>query len=118
MNYRKLCEAAGLKEEMVEYLHQMFPEANDDDMSFDIEGAIYWFAADYHEGQSSELYSILSTSEYRPGPLEYSPSDKVSYDYSIVKEMYHALEEKFGSGSTLVDNGEHMYRSLDDEDRS
>jgi hypothetical protein len=119
MNYRKLCTAVGLKEEMVDYLRQMFSGLSEDDatMMFDIEGAIYWFAADYHQGKSSELYSILSTSEYRPGPMEYSPSDKVSYDYSTLKDMYHALEERFGGGSTLVDNGEQMYRSLE-EDRS
>lgn len=115
MNYRKLCAASGLKEEMVEYLHQMFPEAGDDDMSFDVEGAIYWFAADYHEGKSSELYSILSTSEYRPSPLEYSPSsdNANNRDRFMIKEMYNALVEKFGSGQD--DSTE--YRSFD-RDRS
>lgn len=39
----------------------------------EIEQAIYWWAADHHEGQWSELYSILSTSAYRPGPLESRP---------------------------------------------
>ena len=34
---------------------------------FEVEAAIYWFAADWHGGQSSNLYSALSTSRYRPG---------------------------------------------------
>jgi hypothetical protein len=118
VNYRKLCEASGLKEEMVNYLRQMFSGLSDgENIDFDIEGAIYWFAADNHQGQSSELYSILSTSEYHPGLMEFSPMQRVSYDYSLQKDMYHALEERFGNhGSTLVDNGEKMYRCIDQED--
>lgn len=40
---------------------------------FDSEEAIYWFASDWHSGQSSNLYSVLSTSEYRPGPMAHGP---------------------------------------------
>jgi hypothetical protein len=29
--------------------------------------AIYWFAHDYHGGQSSNLYEVLCQSEFRPG---------------------------------------------------
>ncbi len=36
---------------------------------WDVEPAIYWFANDYHGGQSSNLYSALSTSDYQPGRL-------------------------------------------------
>lgn len=51
------------KQEMVEYLtEQGFDE-------FDIEVAIYMFASLWHGGQSSELYSALSTSEFSPGPM-------------------------------------------------
>lgn len=41
---------------------------------FDIEQAIYWFAADYHTGLWSNLYSVASTSKYRPSPLEFGVS--------------------------------------------
>lgn len=34
------------------------------------EAVIYWFAHAYHGGQWSHLYSVLSTSPYRPGRLE------------------------------------------------
>ena len=36
----------------------------------DVARAIYWYAANYHEGQSSPLYEVLSRSPYRPGPME------------------------------------------------
>ena len=34
---------------------------------------LYWFCADYHSGQSSDEYRILSSMEYRPGMGECSP---------------------------------------------
>jgi len=40
---------------------------------FDREEAIYWFACEYHDGQSSNLYAALSASEYKPGPLARGP---------------------------------------------
>ena len=40
---------------------------------FSQEEAIYWFAYDWHGGQSSNLYSALSTSPYKPGPLSNGP---------------------------------------------
>ena len=34
----------------------------------DIAEATYWFAHDYHAGQNSNLYEVLSSSAYHPGP--------------------------------------------------
>ena len=51
----------------------------------DIEAAIYWFASHNHTGQNSELYSILSTSEFKP--KMYS-SD---YEEEIVIDMHKEL---------------------------
>ena len=48
--------------------------------------ALYWFAAHYHEGQWSPLYSILSARlDYRPGTFEVGPPDEES------QEIYAAL---------------------------
>lgn len=58
----------------------------------DVRGAIYWFASDHHSGRASNLYSVLSTSEYRPGPLEDGPEEG-----SVMAELYSALEEEFSS---------------------
>ena len=72
------------KDEMVAFLKATDPSAD----AFDVEEAIYWFAADYHGGQSSNLYGVLSTSDYRPGPLCRGPEDKF---------LYHELEDEYGA---------------------
>lgn len=65
-----------------------------DDM--DIEQAIYWFCSDYHGGQASNLYSVLSTSKYKPGALEKSAGDLVSVDdFSVAAIVYGHLENVF-----------------------
>jgi len=60
------------REEMIEHIRKVYGREADE---FDIEEAIYWFANDYHGGQSSNLYSALSTSEYRPGRMSNGPEE-------------------------------------------
>ena len=48
---------------------------------FDRAEAIYWFANDYHSGQASNLYSVLSTSEFSPGPIASGPSESAAMLY-------------------------------------
>ena len=87
------------KEEMVDrlaYEHlnvASIDEVSLDDM-FDIEAAIYWFSNDYYGGQGSNLYSVLSTSEYKPSPMESSIEDTES-EQAI--QMYNDLEAVFGT---------------------
>lgn len=38
--------------------------------------ALYWHCADYHEGQWSLRYRILSTLAYRPGACETGPQSE------------------------------------------
>lgn len=38
--------------------------------AFDCAAGVHWFAANYHGGQDSALYAVLSGSEYRPGASE------------------------------------------------
>ena len=38
--------------------------------AFDVECAIYWFAANNHAGQGSSLYEVISASPYNPGACE------------------------------------------------
>lgn len=56
----------------------------------DIEAAIYWYASDWHSGQSSDLYAVLCASPYTPGPMENSPEndlDSESYCwYNILQD--------------------------------
>jgi len=60
------------REEMIEHIRKVYGREADE---FDIEEAIYWFANHYHGGQSSNLYSALSTSEFRPGRMSNGPEE-------------------------------------------
>lgn len=65
---------------------------NEFDM-YDVEAAIYWFAAHYHGGQCSNLYSVLSTSDYRPSPLCRSHED----ESEAIQELYQHIEQVYAS---------------------
>lgn len=58
---------------------------------FDVESAIYWFCSDYHNGQTSNLYSALSTSKYRPGAYQNGVEDG-----STAEMIYNHLVQNFG----------------------
>lgn len=60
---------------------------------FDREESIYWFANDYHGGQSSNLYAALCASEYSPGPTTTGPEKD-----SPSALMYSELESEFAIG--------------------
>jgi hypothetical protein len=55
----------------IEELRAMLIERCPDADEFDREQAIYWFSADFHGGQWSELYAALCASPYRPGAIEF-----------------------------------------------
>lgn len=76
------------KKEMVDFLKKEFGGEADD---FDVEAAIWWFANDYHGGQWSDLYSILSTSEFKPGRSHHSVKD----EGDMAEMMYEALEKRY-----------------------
>ena len=57
--------------------------------------AIYWFASHEHSGQWSNLYSALSTSEYRPGALTTYDSFRRYGGLSV--DYYDALVAQFGA---------------------
>ena len=45
-----------------------------------IEEAIYWFAGQYHSGQWSNLYSVLSTSDFKPSILANEIEDETAQE--------------------------------------
>ncbi len=53
--------------------------------------AIYWFACHWHGGQHSNLYAVLSSSPYAPGPLT-----RLETEAEPVADMVAALEAEFG----------------------
>ena len=54
------------RNQMILHLMRHCPYAD----SFDTEAAMYWFASDWHNGQSSNLYMALCKSPYHPSMLE------------------------------------------------
>lgn len=77
-----------LKEKMMSFLKSRYPGEDE----FSMEVAIYWFAYNHHEGQFSDLYSVLSTSEYKPSRLTGNIQDE---DDEVAQSMYEDLEEEF-----------------------
>ena len=77
-----------LKEKMIGYLTEAYAWAGIDGLD-EIEVAIYWFAVHYHGGQTSGLYSISSTSPYRP-----SRNGTLESEGEAAKMLYEALTEK------------------------
>lgn len=75
------------KDEMVQAIRNDCGNEPDD---FDIESAIYWFAYAYHGGQWSNLYSILSTSPYKPGAIEngVEPDSMASFCFDCLVNTY------------------------------
>jgi len=69
-------------------------------MDFCMDIAIYWFAADYHDGQWSMLYHLGSTSgeNVRQWVQGYYNIEKKSIrdELPATKMFYHALQEKLG----------------------
>jgi len=86
------------KEEMEAFLKQEFMNVVDSPevIDFDIAAAIYWFANHYHGGQWSNLYSALSTSDYKPGRMHTGIGDDQS---QTAIDMYQALVDKYGGKS-------------------
>lgn len=64
---------------------------------FSIEAAIKWFACDHYDGSGSDLYSICSTSEYRPGRLTHSIED----EDETIQELYRSLCKKYNMADRL-----------------
>ena len=66
----------------------------------DLAQGLYWYLADYHEGQWSENYKLLSQlgEDYRPGMLENGPEKGSDAEYT-----YKALEAGAVSPQTIFD---------------
>lgn len=79
------------KEEMVDFLKSSVVKHYIEENPVSLEIAIYWFASDFHSGQTSNLYSVLSCSEYKPGVSTNDINDED--DISIM--FYNELVEEF-----------------------
>ena len=77
--------------EMYNFLARMMKRITGEIDDWSIEGAIRWFACDNYSGQGSDLYSICSTSEYRPG----FHTESITDEDEIIQKLYGSLERKF-----------------------
>lgn len=79
-----------MHDSMVNHLRGIYGPGLVDSDSFTLsaEIAIYWFANDYHGGQAHPLYSVLSTSVYRPSPLTSGIEDEGD---DLAQDMYEDL---------------------------
>lgn len=100
------------KKEMLDILKSEMGgfEGTDD---FSAEEAIYWYAYNNHGGQHSNLYSALSTSEYKPSRLMKNIDDS---DDEISLAMYNTLVDNFGGEEMGLDSGEIGYDDIDESD--
>lgn len=69
---------------------------------FSAEEAIYWYSNNYHGGQDSNLYSALSTSEYKPSRM-ISGIEESEDEMSMA--MYNTLVSNFGGDVIDLDYG-------------
>jgi hypothetical protein len=86
------------RDEMLEYLSAQPFAAEADD--FDREEALYWFAADYHGGQWSNLYAALCASQFRPGIMAHGPQGELAAD------LYADLVAWFAPATAPAPSGE------------
>lgn len=64
--------------------------SKEDGFEDDAEVAMYWFANHFHGGQWSNLYSVLSTSPYEPGP-----NMTIGKENDMVQDIYNELIHEF-----------------------
>jgi hypothetical protein len=78
------------QDEMLDVLRRQF--GDEIDWQHDAQVAIYWFAHDHHGGQWTNLYSVLSTSIYRPSILASGIKDEIG---DMLEWMYDTLVDEF-----------------------
>lgn len=84
-------EADPTKEEMQHVITKWLSGSDIDELYH--EAAMYWFASDFHSGQSSNLYSALSMSQYNPGPM----TNKIENENEVTQELYYTLYDYFSN---------------------
>jgi hypothetical protein len=87
-------------DEMLSFLMNKYKGLSDPrDIKDDAEVAMYYFAMHYHDGQSSNLYKLLSNSVYKPGP-----NSTISKEGGLALDMYKDLEYEFGGKKDTYDS--------------
>lgn len=79
-------------DDMVQHLNLTFPDADQEELEWDIASAIYWLSYGWHGGKSSNLYSAGCQTEYKPALATMSIADE---EYGA-RQCYNELVNKFG----------------------
>lgn len=101
-----------IKREMKNYLRNKWKgleDVNSKEFDDDMEIAIHWFSQDHHSGQWSDLYSISSTSPYRPSIL----SKGIKSEDETVQMLYNDLEEKYAHHESVKNENLRTHRERD-----
>ncbi len=76
--------------ELQAHIDERYPLADDDEKCdlFNLADGLYWYCSEYHTGQWSDEYSVLSTLDYPPSPLANGVEEG-----STAHEVYSQLVE-------------------------
>lgn len=80
-----------LENEMINYLKNQYDSEFDEFSAYE---AIYWFAYNYHGGQFSKLYKILSMSKYKPSRFINSIEDTDMTSQMYYEDLVDQFESK------------------------
>lgn len=72
----------------------------DDETVFDVAEGLHWFCTDYHTGQYSYLYQVLSELKVRPSPTVIMCESDVAY--LVYGYLEHEMEISERAGETAV----------------
>ena len=85
--YRRLCKKYARLRGLID------PHGSRMEWVFSRESAIYWFANYWHSGQFSDLYKIVSQSEYNPSILSKNAKDDLKDDY-VALQLFGFLKRR------------------------
>lgn len=83
---------AGLTDDERDALHEHLDQWGGESCIMSCARALYWYAAHYHEGQWSDLYSLMTSLGYQPGIIERAPGERDGGDDVEALELYLALQ--------------------------
>ncbi len=81
--------------ELQAYFDERWELADDDEKCdlFDLADGLYWYCSEYHTGQCSDEYSVLSTLDYPPSPLA-SGVEEGSTAHEVYSQLVAANQTK------------------------
>ena len=81
--------------ELQAHIDERYPLADDDEKCdlFDLADGLYWYCSEYHTGQCSDEYSVLSTLDYSPSPLA-SGVEEGSTAHEVYSQLVEANQTK------------------------